>query len=75
MFLAKYGPTYVWPLKVTTGLISVAFVGYAAYYFELRLWNRFKARKIERMTPEEIEDENTNSIRYSDKKWTFVYGV
>ncbi|PSN70327.1 MFS general substrate transporter [Corynespora cassiicola Philippines] len=75
LFLAKYGPTYVWPLKVTTGLISVAFVGYAAYYFELRIWNRFKAKKIERMTPEQIEDENTNSIRYSDKKWTFVYGV
>jgi nitrate/nitrite transporter NarK len=75
LFLAKYGPDYVWPLKVTTGLIAVAFVGYAAYYFELKMWNRYKAKKIANMTPEEIEDENTNDVRYSDKKWTFVYGV
>lgn len=75
LFLAKYGPTYVWPLKVTTGLIAVSFVGYAAYYFELRLWNRYKAKKIANMTPEEIEEENRNDVRYADKKWTFVYGV
>lgn len=75
LFLAKYGPTYIWPLKVATGLIAVAFVGYAAYYFELRLWNRYKAKKIEGMTAEEIEEENTNDVRYADKKWTFVYGV
>lgn len=75
LFLAKYGPDYVWPLKVTTGLIAVAFAGYAAYYFELKMWNRYKAKKIASMTPEEIEDENTNDVRYADKKWTFVYGV
>ena len=75
LFLAKYGPNSVWPLKVTTGLIAVAWVGYAAYYFELKAWNRYKAKKIASMTPEEIEAENTGGPRYADKKWTFVYGV
>jgi MFS family permease len=75
LFLAKYGPNYIWPLKVTTGLIAVAFVGYACYYFELKAWNKYKARKIAGMSAEEIEAENTNDVRYADKKWTFVYGV
>ncbi|KAF2877081.1 major facilitator superfamily domain-containing protein [Massariosphaeria phaeospora] len=75
LFLARYSPDYIWPLKVTTGLIAVAFVGYAAYHVELRLWNRYKGKKIAQMTPEEIEDENRNDVRYSDKKWTFVYGI
>jgi hypothetical protein len=56
-------------------LIAAAFCGYAAYYFELKFWNRYKAKKIANMTPEEIEEENTNDVRYADKKWTFVYGV
>jgi hypothetical protein len=75
LFLAKYGPDYVWPLKVTTGLVAVAFAGYAAYYFELKAWNRYKALKIAGMTAEEIERENLSETRYADKKWTFVYGV
>jgi len=75
LFLAQYGPSYVWPLKVTTGLVAVAFLGYAGYYFELRGWNRYKGRKIAAMSPEEIEEENTSEVRYADKKWTFVYGV
>ncbi|KAF2643107.1 MFS general substrate transporter [Massarina eburnea CBS 473.64] len=75
LFLARYGPSYIFPLKVTTGLIAVSFVGYAAYYFELKRWNSYKAKKVASMTPEEIEEENTNDVRYADKKWTFVYGV
>jgi hypothetical protein len=75
LFLAKYGPSYVWPLKVTTGLVAVSFVGYACYYLELRGWNRYKAKKISTMSPEEIEAENAGGKRYADKKWTFVYGV
>lgn len=75
LFLAKYGPDYIWPLKVTTGLVAVAWVGYACYHFELRAWNRYKAGKIAGMTAEEIEREKTDGVRYADKKWTFVYGV
>ena len=75
LFLARYGPDYTWPLKVATGLVAVAFAGYACYYFELRMWNRYKAGKIARMTAEEIEAERTDDVRYADKKWTFVYGV
>lgn len=75
LFLARYGPSYVFPLKITTGLIAASFAGYLAYYFELKGWNKYKARKIASMTEEEIEAEHTNDVRYADKKWTFVYGV
>ncbi|KAF1958641.1 MFS general substrate transporter [Byssothecium circinans] len=75
LFLARYGPSYIFPLKTTTGLVAISLVGYAAYYFELRMWNKYKAKHIASMTPKEIEEENTNDVRYADKKWTFVYGV
>ena len=75
LYLSKYGPDYHWPLKVTVGLIAAAFVGYAAYYFELKAVNKYKAKKISRMTQEEIEDENRGGKRYADRKWTFVYGT
>jgi hypothetical protein len=75
LFLSKYGPDYHWPLKVTVGLIAVSWVGYACYHFELKAANRYKAKRIRQMSPEEIEDENTNGKRYADKKWTFVYGL
>jgi hypothetical protein len=41
----------------------------------LKAANRYKAKRIRQMSPEEIEDENTNGKRYADKKWTFVYGL
>lgn len=75
LFLSKYGPDYHYPLKVTVGLIAVAWIGYAAYHFELRFANRWKAKKISRMSPEEIEEEERGNKRYADKKWTFVYGL
>ncbi|KAI9878798.1 MAG: hypothetical protein M1830_010482, partial [Pleopsidium flavum] len=75
LYLSKYGPDYHWPLKVTVGLIAASFIGYLAYHFELKAANRYKSKKIAQMTPEEIEDENLNDKRYSDKKWTFVYGL
>lgn len=76
LYLSKYGPDYHYPLKVSVGLIAVAWVGYAAYHFELRYANRRKARKLANMTPEEIEEENRrDGKRYADRKWTFVYGL
>ena len=75
LYLSKYGPDYHWPLKVTVGLIAAAWVGYAAYHFELKFMNRYKAKKIAKMTPEEIEAESRNEKRYADRKWTFVYGM
>ena len=73
LYLPKYEPDYHYPLKITAGLIAVAWVGYAAYHFELRGMNKYKAKKIARMTPAEIEEENRNEKRYADRKWTFVY--
>lgn len=75
LFLAKYGPDYHYPLKVTAGLIAASWVGYACYHFELRAVNRYKARKVAGMTPEEMEEEMKGEKRYADKKWTFVYGL
>ncbi len=71
----KYGPDYQFPLKVTLGLVGVSFVGYVAYYFELRFANKYKAKKVAAMTPEELEHENFSDKRYADRKWTFVYGL
>jgi len=75
LFLAKYGPDYHYPLSVTLGLVAVSVVGYTAYRFALQFANKRKAKKVAAMTPEEIEDENTNDIRYADSKYTFVYGL
>lgn len=55
--------------------MAASFVGYAAYHFELRAANRYKAIKVAEMTVEEIEDERVDDKRYADKKWTFVYGL
>jgi len=75
LYNPRYGPDYRFPLKVTAGLIGVAWLGYAAYHFELRLVNRWKAGKVARMTLEEIEDERVNDVRYADRKYTFVYSL
>ncbi|RFU30412.1 hypothetical protein B7463_g5923, partial [Scytalidium lignicola] len=75
LFLAKYGPTYHLPLIITLILVAVAFVGYIAYRFALQAANRYKAKKVAQMTPEEIEQENTNDVRWADRKYTFVYGL
>ncbi|KIX02540.1 uncharacterized protein Z518_08481 [Rhinocladiella mackenziei CBS 650.93] len=75
LFLAEYGPDYHYPLRVTVGLIAVAWVGYFCYHYELRFANRWKAQKLATMSPEEVEAENRDDKRYADKKWTFVYGL
>ncbi|KZT59859.1 MFS general substrate transporter [Calocera cornea HHB12733] len=75
LYLSKYAPDYQFPLKVTLGLICASCAGYAGVHVVLRLVNRSKAKKVARMTPEEIEQENTGGPRYADKKLTFVYGL
>ncbi|KAJ6102308.1 MFS general substrate transporter [Penicillium sp. IBT 16267x] len=75
LFLAKYGPTYHYPLVLTLVLVAVAFVGYVAYRFALKAANIHKAKKVAQMTPEEIEEESSNDVRWADRKYTFVYGL
>lgn len=75
LFLAKYGPTYHFPLVITLILVAIAFVGYTAYRFALQAANRYKAKKVAQMTPEDIEEEKTNDVRWADRKYTFVYGL
>lgn len=75
LFQSKYGPGYIYPLQVTVGLMSVGWAGFAAVAIALRLVNRWRYKKIQAMTPEEIEEENRNTTRLGDKKWTFTYGL
>ncbi len=75
IFLSKYGPTYVYPLKITLAMVAVAFVGFAGNAAVLMFVNKYKARKVAAMQSEEIEEEIRSDKRYADKKWTFVYGL
>ncbi|KAH7030572.1 major facilitator superfamily domain-containing protein [Microdochium trichocladiopsis] len=75
LFKPQYGPSYIFPLQVTVGLISVGWAGFAAVGVGLRLVNRWRYKKIQSMTPEQIEEENRSDTRKGDRKWTFVYGV
>ena len=60
---------------ITIGLLLSAWFLFAGVSVALRLFNRSRARKIAQMTPEEIEEENTNDVRVGNKKLTFVYGT
>ncbi len=75
LFLTQYAPGYVFPLQVTAGLMSISWVGFAVMSITYRLINRSRAKKVERMSPAEIEEENRSDVRRGDKKWTFVYGL
>lgn len=75
LFRPKYGPSYHYPLSVTTGLMSVGLIIFAGTSIALRLVNRWRAKKVAAMTPEEIEEEQASSTRVGDKKYTFVYGL
>lgn len=55
--------------------MSVGWLGFAATSIALRLINRKRAKIIQQMTPEMIEEENRSTDRLGDKKWTFVYGL
>jgi hypothetical protein len=63
------------PFYATLGFIAVALSGYVAYRFTLAAVNKRRQQKLENMTPEEIEEERTTSLRYADRKYTFAYGL
>jgi predicted MFS family arabinose efflux permease len=75
LFQTKFGPGYIYPLQVTVGLMAVGWAGFAATAVALRLINRSRLKKIQRMTPAEIEEEKRSDVRVGDKKYTFVYGL
>jgi hypothetical protein len=75
LFLAKYGPAYIFPLKITLIMIAISFVGFTCNKYALMYANKRKAKKIAGMTAEEIAEELTDENRYADKKRTFVYGI
>ena len=53
----------------------VALLGYLACRYILAAANDKKLAILSTMTEEEIEIERTNTTRYADKKWTFLYGL
>jgi hypothetical protein len=75
IFLPKYAPSYLFPLQLTCGLVSLGWVVFALTYVALRIINNQRAAKVAMMTPEEIEEEEHSEKRLGDKKVTFVYGL
>ncbi|KIX06674.1 uncharacterized protein Z518_04650 [Rhinocladiella mackenziei CBS 650.93] len=75
LFRKSYAPEYLIPFYVTLAFIAVALAGYLAYRFTLAAVNKARQAKLARMTPEEIENERTTSLRYADRKYTFIYGL
>ena len=63
------------PFYATLAFIAVALAGYIAYRFTLAAVNQWRQRKLQNMTPEEIEEERTTPLRYADRKYTFTYGL
>ena len=74
LFQPKYKPLYREPLSITLGLVSLAFVLFGLNAVICIFINHKRAKKVANMSPEEIEEENNNNVRYGDKKYTFVYG-
>ncbi|KAH8893172.1 hypothetical protein GQ53DRAFT_821898 [Thozetella sp. PMI_491] len=62
------------PRATTIGLAAATLVQLGLNGVVLWLVHRRKAKKLAAMTPEEIVEENTNDVRYGDKKYTIVYG-
>jgi len=75
LFRANYAPRYLIPFYTTLGFIVVSVLGYIGYRFALAAVNRSKMKKIAGWTEAELEAERLGTERYSDKKYTFVYGL
>lgn len=75
LFRKSYAPEYLIPFYATLAFMAVALAGYVAYRFTLAAVNKRRQQKLDNMTPEEIEEERTTSLRYADRKLTFTYGL
>lgn len=75
IFDAKFGPSYQTSFYISLGIAIVSLLGYTGYRFALAAANRYKKNKLAGMTSEELERERTESTRYGDRKYTFIYGL
>jgi hypothetical protein len=75
LYRQEYAPGYQVPFYVTLGFVVAALFGYLSYRFALESVNRRRAAIRMTKTAEEIDRERTDQTRYSDKKFTFVYGL
>jgi predicted MFS family arabinose efflux permease len=75
LFRPSYAPRYHTPFLVCLGINIFSIVGYASYKALLIYVNKKRERIVENMTPEEIKEELTNSVRLGDKKLTFRFAL
>lgn len=75
LYQPQYAPGYKIPFYATLGFIIAAIIGYLSYRFTLAGVNRKKERILCSKSAEEVQRERTDDTRYSDKKWTFIYGL
>ncbi|KAJ9144212.1 Nicotinamide mononucleotide permease [Pleurostoma richardsiae] len=75
LYRPEYSPRYMLPFYTTLGIMIVALLGYLANRFLLRYANTKKLHALSLMSREEVESERVDTVRYADKKRTFIYGL
>jgi hypothetical protein len=75
LYRPEYAPQYRKPFLVTLGFVVAALFGFWAYRAALQKVNRRRAAIMNSKTPEQIETERADDLRYADRKWTFVYSL
>lgn len=75
IYSARYGPSYRTSFFITLGISIVALIGYACYRLGLAAVNRYKKKRMAMMSADEQENERSNSTRYADRKYTFLYSL
>lgn len=75
LFRSSYAPRYLVPFYASLGFIAFALIGYIAYRILLQQVNRYRMRKIADWGLAEFENEQVNSRRLGDKKYTFMYSL
>jgi len=75
LYRKRYAPRYLVPFYATLGFVAAALAGYVGYRFALGKVNRWKRKRLEGMSAEEVEEERSGEERYADRKWTFMYGL
>lgn len=75
LYKHKYAPRYRLPFYVTLGFVATALLGYTSYRFTLQAVNKKRLDILTGKDAAQIETERTDNTRYTDRKWTFIYGL
>jgi len=63
------------PFYATLGFVAVSIIGYLSYRYTFVAVNKWRAKQMAGWTDEDKEAERLSTVRYGDKKYTFVYGL